>query len=123
MLMDDDSVYNSQIGNVTFEPGARTNWHSHPGGQILLITKGKGLYQEKGKAIQNISEGDVVKCPPAIAHWHGATPIDTMAHIAIGVNTQKGSVVWMEPVTDQEYNINFINKSNSVIQPIKNIGK
>jgi quercetin dioxygenase-like cupin family protein len=104
MLSESDTTFNTQIGSVTFEPGARTNWHSHPGGQILLVTEGKGLYQEKGKPIQSIQKGDVIKCPPNVIHWHGATPTDMMIHIAIGPNTDKGSVVWLDKVKDDEYN-------------------
>lgn len=104
MLVTNDTIYNSNIGAVTFSPGARTKWHYHPGGQILLITRGKGLYQERGKEIQAIQKGDIIKCPPNVEHWHGATTKDTMIHIAIGTNTDKGSVVWLEGVTDQEYN-------------------
>lgn len=103
MLVENDATYNSQIGNVTFEPGARTNWHYHPGGQILLVIEGKGLYQEKGKPIQVIQKGDVIKCPPNAIHWHGATPADTMIHIAISSNISKGNVVWLEKVSDEEY--------------------
>ncbi|TKC00966.1 cupin domain-containing protein [Pedobacter cryophilus] len=106
MLLPSDTVYNSNIGLVTFEPRARTKWHYHQGGQILLVTQGKGLYQEKGKAIQVIQKGDVVKCPPNIPHWHGATAKDTMTHIAIGTNTNKGVVVWLSPVSEKEYQQN-----------------
>src|SRR5690606_15053936 len=70
-LAQTDSVHNVNIGSVRFEPGARTNWHYHKGGQILLVTEGKGLYQERGKPIETIDKGDVVKCPPNIEHWHG----------------------------------------------------
>jgi 4-carboxymuconolactone decarboxylase len=104
MLVENDAIYHTQIGNVTFEPGARTKWHYHPGGQILLVTHGKGYYQEKGKPIQIIQEGDVIKIPPNVIHWHGATPIDSLTHIAISPNTDKGKVVWLEKVTDEEYN-------------------
>jgi len=103
MLVTNDTVYNTNIGSVTFEPGARTNWHSHPGGQLLLVTNGKGLYQERGGPVQVIKQGDVIKCPPFVEHWHGATPADAMTHIAIGPNTDKGNVVWLQPVTDVEY--------------------
>lgn len=103
-LVQTDSVHNTNIGSVTFEPGARTNWHSHKGGQILLVTAGKGLYQEKGKPIAYIKKGDVLKCPPNVAHWHGATPSQSMTHIAIGTNTNIGGAVWLEPVTDEVYN-------------------
>lgn len=105
MIVPGDTVFNTSAGSVTFEPGARTKWHYHPGGQILLITKGSGLYQEKGKPVEVIKKGDVVKCPPNVEHWHGATPNDTMTHIAIGTNPDKGNVVWLQPVTDEEYNI------------------
>ncbi len=103
MLVENDTTYNAQIGNVTFEPGARTRWHYHPGGQILLVIEGKGLYQEKGKPIQIIKKGDVIKCPPNTVHWHGATPTDAMVHIAISTNAGKGNVVWLEKVSDTEY--------------------
>jgi quercetin dioxygenase-like cupin family protein/alkylhydroperoxidase/carboxymuconolactone decarboxylase family protein YurZ len=103
-MMVTDSVYNSAIGNVTFEPGARTNWHYHPGGQILLITNGLGYYQEKGHPIQLLHKGDIVKCPPNIEHWHGASPNCGVTHIAISTNEQKGNVVWLKPVSDEEYN-------------------
>ena len=98
-----DTTLNIAMGNVTFEPGARTNWHYHPGGQILLVTEGKGLYQEKGKSAEVIEKGDVMKCPPNTAHWHGATPTDTMVHMAISLNTDEGSAVWLDKVSDEEY--------------------
>lgn len=104
-LAQTDSVHNVNIGSVTFEAGARTNWHYHKGGQILLVTEGKGLYQEKGKPVEAINQGDVVKCPPNIAHWHGATPNESMTHIAIGTNTNIGGAVWLQPVTAEEYKI------------------
>src|SRR5690606_27869651 len=102
-LVETDSVHNTNIGSVTFEPGARTNWHYHKGGQILLVTEGKGSYQERGKSVKIIQQGDIVKCPPNVEHWHGATPTDAMTHIAIGTNTNIGGAVWLEPVTDEEY--------------------
>ncbi len=103
-LAENDTTYNVNIGSVTFEPGARTNWHFHKGGQILLVTEGKGLYQEKDKPVEVITKGDVIKCPPNTEHWHGATPTDAMTHIAIGTNTNIGGAVWMRRVTDEEYN-------------------
>ncbi len=102
MLVTNDSIYNTSIGNVMFEPGARTNWHKHPGGQILLVTDGEGYYQEKGKPAQLIKKGDVVRIPPDTEHWHGAAP-SSLTHIAISPKTDKGSVVWLQPVTDEEY--------------------
>jgi 4-carboxymuconolactone decarboxylase len=98
-----DSTGKMQVGNVTFTPGARSNWHYHPGGQILLITGGTGYYQEKGSPKRIIRKGDVVNCPPNILHWHGASAKEEMIQIAI-TNTQKGTVVWRQPVTDEEYN-------------------
>jgi quercetin dioxygenase-like cupin family protein/alkylhydroperoxidase/carboxymuconolactone decarboxylase family protein YurZ len=104
MIITSDSAYQSTVGNVTFEPKARTNWHKHPGGQILLVTDGKGFYQEKGKPAQLIKKGDVVKIPPDTEHWHGAAPDSGLTHIAINPNIDKGSVVWSVPVSDEEYN-------------------
>ena len=98
-----DSLNPIQVGSVTFEPGARTNWHLHPGGQILLITDGTGYYQEKGSPKRIIKKGDVVKCPAKVPHWHGATKDDMLIQIAI-TNTHKGAPVWLEPITDEEYN-------------------
>ncbi|WP_232065173.1 cupin domain-containing protein [Rhodocytophaga rosea] len=92
------------MGNVTFEPGARTNWHYHPGGQILLVTSGKGRYQEKGKAVKELRKGDVIKCAPNTIHWHGAAPDSELSHIAISTNAGKGAVVWLKPVSEEEYN-------------------
>lgn len=105
MFVNSDSIYNTSIGNVTFEPGARTSWHKHPGGQILLVTEGKGYYQEKGKSAQVLLKGDIVKIPPDTEHWHGAAPDKGLTHIAISVNTDKGSVVWLAAVSDEEYSI------------------
>ena len=103
-LMPNDKDLNSFIGNVIFEPGARNNWHTHPGGQVLIVTSGNGYYQEKGKPIQLLSKGEVVKILPDIVHWHGASPDSEFTHIAINPNLQKGMVVWLEKVTDEEYN-------------------
>ena len=102
MLVNNDSIYNTSIGNVTFESKARTNWHKHPGGQILLVTKGSGYYQEKGKPTQLIRKGDIVKIPPDAEHWHGAAPDTSLTHIAISLNTDKGSVVWLGNVIDED---------------------
>ena len=104
LLVPNDTTLNCKIGNVVFEPGARNNWHTHSGGQILIATNGTGFYQEKGKAIQVLHEGDVVKILPHVLHWHGASPDSEFTHIAINPNTQDGAVVWLEKVTDDEYN-------------------
>jgi len=103
-LAESDTTFNVNIGSVTFAPGARTNWHYHIGGQILLVTEGKGLYQEKGKPVEIMEKGQIVKCPPNIEHWHGATATDSMTHVAIGTNTNIGGAVWLKPVTEEEYN-------------------
>jgi quercetin dioxygenase-like cupin family protein len=104
MLVSNDSTFNCPIGNVTFEPGARNNWHKHPGGQILLVTGGKGCFQEEGKPVQVIREGDVVEIHPNVKHWHGATPDNWLVQISISPNSQKGDAEWLEPITDEEYN-------------------
>ena len=92
------------VGNVTFAPGVRNNWHAHPGGQILLCTSGKGLYQEKGGAIRELHPGDVVKIAPGVIHWHGAAPGSGFTHIAVGTQVSKGPAEWFGPVSDSEYN-------------------
>ncbi len=102
-LVEPDSVFTTATGNVHFEAGARSNWHSHPAGQILVVTQGVGYHQIKGQARELIRKGDVVKCPPNKLHWHGASKDSGMSHIYIVPNTEKGVVEWKEPVTDEEY--------------------
>ena len=92
------------IGNVTFEPGARTNWHTHPKGQVLIATEGEGFYQEKGKPAQALKKGDVVNIPENIEHWHGASANSLFVHIAITNFKDGENVAWLQPVTDGEYN-------------------
>ncbi|ANE50094.1 cupin domain-containing protein [Flavisolibacter tropicus] len=103
-LVTNDSLYNTVVGNVYFEPGARSNWHTHPAGQILIITDGVGYHQIKGQPRQTIRKGAVVKCPPNVEHWHGASPDTGLQQLYIVPNTEKGIVQWLQPVTDQEYN-------------------
>ena len=103
VLVPNDPVFNCLVGHVMFEPGARNNWHLHPGGQILIVTGGIGYYQERGKPIQLIRTGDVVKVLPDVEHWHGASPGSEMTHMAISTNTDKGIVTWLERVSDKEY--------------------
>jgi quercetin dioxygenase-like cupin family protein len=103
-LVPNDSIYNTVVGNVYFEPGARSNWHTHPSGQILIITDGVGYHQIKGHPRQTIRKGDVVKCPPNVLHWHGASPNTGMHQLYILPKTEKGIVTWLEKVTDEEYN-------------------
>ena len=104
MLVNANENHDISIANVVFEPGVRNNWHSHPSGQILICIKGKGYYQEKGKPIQLLNIGDGVDILSNVVHWHGATPIGEFEHIAINPQVHKGSVVWLESVTDEEYN-------------------
>ncbi|HKO61822.1 MAG TPA: cupin domain-containing protein [Pyrinomonadaceae bacterium] len=94
---------NFSVASVTFEPGARAFWHSHPAGQTILVTEGKGLYQENGKTIRALSKGDVVLCDPDIEHWHGASPETAMTHIVITNYKGDSQVNWLRPVTDEEY--------------------
>jgi quercetin dioxygenase-like cupin family protein len=103
-LIQPDSALNVPVGYVTFEPGARSHWHSHPGGQVLLAMGGIGYYQERGKPLQILRKGDAVKCPPDVPHWHGASPTVGFMQVAITPNTATGRVTWMQPVTDEEYN-------------------
>ncbi|MDF7775473.1 cupin domain-containing protein [Sphingomonas sp. AOB5] len=88
---------------VTFEPGARTNWHTHPLGQTLIVTAGTGWTQCEGGPITEIRAGDTIWCPPGHRHWHGATPTTAMTHIAIQEALNGSPVTWMEPVTDAQY--------------------
>jgi quercetin dioxygenase-like cupin family protein/alkylhydroperoxidase/carboxymuconolactone decarboxylase family protein YurZ len=104
MLVTEEEVFGSRIGNVTFEPGARTNWHSHPGGQILLVTNGAGYYQVQGGLVQLLRRADVVEIGPDVVHWHGATPSGEFTHVAVVTNSLAGNTVWLQPVTDEEYN-------------------
>lgn len=104
MLVTKADSMDCTVGNVTFAPGVRNSWHSHPGGQILLCTSGEGRYQEKGKPVQVLRPGDVVKIAPNVVHWHGAAPDSEFTHIAVGPQQSKGGAVWLEPVTDEEYN-------------------
>ncbi|MEZ4951122.1 MAG: cupin domain-containing protein [Saprospiraceae bacterium] len=103
-LVSMDSTFTTLVGNVYFEPGARSNWHTHPGGQILIITDGIGYHQIEGQAIEIMKKGDVIKCPPNKRHWHGASPDSDLQQMYIVPNTEKGIIEWMEPVTDEQYN-------------------
>lgn len=90
--------------HVTFEPCARSNWHTHPLGQTLIVTSGYGLVQSWGGPIRVLRPGDVVCCPPGEKHWHGASPSTAMTHIAIQEELNGKVVDWMERVTDEQYN-------------------
>lgn len=103
MLVPDADPVNCPIGNVTFEPGCRNSWHAHPNGQILLVTGGTGLYQERGKVARRLSPGDTVIIAADVEHWHGAAPDAWFTHLSVTPNPQAGAAVWLEPVTDDEY--------------------
>jgi quercetin dioxygenase-like cupin family protein len=89
--------------SVTFEPGARTAWHTHPLGQTLIVTAGRGWVQHEGGPIEEIRPGDVIWFPPGEKHWHGAAPTTAVTHIAIQENLDGKVVEWMEKVTDDQY--------------------
>lgn len=95
------------IGNVTFEPGCRNNWHIHHaksgGGQILMVTGGKGYYQEWGKQARLLRPGDVVNIPAGVKHWHGAAPDSWFSHLAVEVPGEETKTEWCEPVSDENY--------------------
>ncbi len=103
ILVPQDETGSYAVGNVHFEPGCRNNWHTHPAGQILLVTDGKGYYQERGNPARPLVKGDVVMIPSHIEHWHGAAKNSSFTHIAITNNTKQGAVKWLAPVTDEEY--------------------
>jgi len=92
-----------QAASVTFEPGARTAWHTHPLGQALIITAGKGWVQHEGGPVEEIRPGDVVLSSPGEKHWHGATPTTALTHIAIQERRDGKFVDWMKHVSDEEY--------------------
>jgi quercetin dioxygenase-like cupin family protein len=91
------------VANVTFEPGARTAWHSHPLGQTLVVTAGSGLVQSWGKQIEKLQPGDVVWSEPGEKHWHGAAPTTAMTHISIVEQLDGKGADWMEHVSDEQY--------------------
>lgn len=99
-----DASINTSGAWVTFEPGARSAWHTHPAGQRLVVLSGVGLTQEWGKPVQVIRPGDVVACPPGVKHWHGAAPATAMTHLAVTGTAGGSNVTWMEKVTDEQYN-------------------
>ena len=103
LVTDEEKTFDTQVYNVTFEPAGRTHWHSHPGGQILLVTKGTGYYQEKGKPARLLKEGDVVAIPPDVIHWHGAAPKSHFVHLGMSTQVHLGPAKWFGPVTDEEY--------------------
>ena len=102
-LFDAHAPARAAAAAVTFEPGARTAWHTHPLGQTLIVTAGFGLAQREGGPIEEIRPGDVVWFPPNERHWHGASPTTAMTHVAIQEALDGKAVDWMEKVTDEQY--------------------
>ena len=91
--------------SVSFEPGARTAWHRHPRGQVLIVTAGSGRVQRRGGPVEEFQAGDVIWTPPGVEHWHGASPTTAMTHIAIYEHVNGNVVTWLEHVTDAEYGV------------------
>ena len=109
LVDDSDGNHYNTVIDVYFEPGAHNSWHLHPHGQVLLVTEGEGIYQEKGKTSRFLKSGDVVKVPPNVIHFHGAMPNSDFTHIAVNPVTYNSAVVWLEPLSEAEY-ANAINR-------------
>ena len=105
-LVSNDSIYNTLVGNVYFEKSARSNWHIHPSGQILIVLDGEGYHQLEGQPKQIMKKGDVIKCPANTRHWHGANENNSLTQMYILPKTENGIVTWLEPVTDEQYKSN-----------------
>ena len=100
-----DTITNCNVSDVYFEAGCRNNWHTHPSNQILIVKEGTCWYQEEGQPVQQVATGGVINVLPGVKHWHGASPDSHVIHIAININTDKGVVNWLEPVTDEQYHL------------------
>jgi 4-carboxymuconolactone decarboxylase len=107
-----DSIFNFSLAQAVYAPTAKLDWHVHPAGQYLLITEGIGYYQERGKPVQLVQKGDVIKCLPGVEHWHSAAHNSDFAYIGV-TPTQKGKTIWLKRVTDKEYNNIKLPKENS----------
>ena len=103
LVTDAEGDYNTQAYNVEFAPGARTYWHSHPGGQLLFVTEGVGYYQEDGKPARRLIKGDVVEIPIGVKHWHGAAPESHFTHLGVTAQVDLGPAEWLGEVTEEEY--------------------
>ena len=101
--LSETNILEVQVFRVSFEPGARTAWHTHPKGQTLVITSGNGLFQKRGEAVQTMQHGDVIVIPADVEHWHGASPTSLMQHLAIQAVGTSGSANWLEHVSDTDY--------------------
>ena len=98
-----DSIFTFNIAVAKFPAGKKLDWHYHPGGQILIITEGIGYYQERGKPKKIVHKGEVIKCLPGVEHWHGSSVETGVTYLATSP-AQKGATVWLQKVTDEEYN-------------------
>ena len=103
VLFKDNYTKNSIVKSISFEPGARNNWHTHMGLQMIIATEGTGFYQEKGKPVQVLNKGNVVTVLPGIEHWYGASPDTAFTHLAIITEIQYGKMEWRDKVTEEEY--------------------
>jgi quercetin dioxygenase-like cupin family protein len=104
-LFDASAPARSSGGLVTFQPGARSAWHTHPLGQVLIVTEGTGRVQQWGGPVQVMRQGDVIRIGPRVKHWHGAAPSTSVTHIAIQEEQNGVNVNWMEKVTDEQYGL------------------
>ena len=105
-LFDPTDPSRTSGGTVTFQPGARSAWHTHPLGQVLIVTDGEGWIEQRGGPVQVIRTGEVVWIPPGVKHWQGATPTTAMAHIAVQESLNGVAVNWLEQVTNEQYRLN-----------------
>jgi quercetin dioxygenase-like cupin family protein len=103
MLYQPQGPTRASVGAVTFEPGSRSAWHTHPLGQALIVTAGAGWVQEEGGTKIDMRQGDVIWCPPGIKHWHGATDTTSVTHLAVTEALDGKNVQWMEKVSDEQY--------------------
>jgi quercetin dioxygenase-like cupin family protein len=103
-LLDASDNLHAACASVSFEPGARSAWHTHPKGQLLIVTAGIGRIQQAGGRIEEIRAGDTIWTPPGVKHWHGASPDVAMTHLSLVESLDGKAVEWLEKVTDAEYN-------------------
>ncbi len=103
MMLKNDENNEYSIANVIFDPQSRTNWHTHPKGQVLLVLAGEGFYKAEGEPVKKISKGDVVNIPPNVIHWHGAASNSEFVHIALTNYKDGQNVAWGDKVTDEQY--------------------
>lgn len=102
-IVDADQLGHTGVAEVVFQPGARSNWHTHPGGQALYVTSGCGLTQREGGPVVRICKGDTAFVPAGVRHWHGATPSTLMTQFTVTETVDGKNVTWLEPVTEAQY--------------------